>query len=508
MFKILFRIAGFLVLIFSSSPLIGQTDYNLPVRYTINNMYAVPTDKDSAILKEFVYEQHSFKAVLIKDGKKFILPVSSLEELEFNPPEDLHQFWTIQRLKENRYKELTSPKGIDWELGLELDELSQDALTYYERNDALYQDLYLEAYLHALVHRIYPTGIITGLSGLLNVRILKDTSPNAVIFPNGTLLINSGLLSVVKSESELIAVLAHQIAHYVLEHTVKNIKAEEKRRKRAEFLSYLATAATAAVEVGIAANNENYVPGYLTLSIAVIASSISTSINRQLGLDYNREQELEVDLITKELLDFIVIDTNSLSNALLSIYMHSKSRGDIVSPEAPNSITMLAERLKLLGGWDRNEISKNHTIRFSGINSINAQIEYQRLHLPHCLSLVKQNINAGIASGADYLLAAKTMLYLSNDSISNKIALGYLKKSKAFSFANSIELDKVRGIFLDRLGDRGAAKLAFDSYMQNLEKAKIDKEFTWEDYRVIEYLNEEIIWAKQMQRKLIELNPR
>lgn len=506
MFKILCRVVGLIVLFLSSSPLIGQMDYNLPVRYTTTDMYAGPTGKDSAKLKEFIYEQFSYKAVLVKDGEEIILPVSSLGDLEFNDPEDLSQFWTIQRLKGNRYKELTSLKGSDWEIIEELNELSNDALSYYERNDALYRDLYLEAYLHELVYRIYPAGSISGLSGSINVRILKDTSPNAGILPNGTLLINSGLLSVLNSELDLIAVLAHEIAHYVLEHAAKNIKAEEKRQKRAAFLSVLATAATAAVEVGIAVNNDNYRPGYLTLSTAVIASSISSSINKELGMKYNREQELEADLIAKDLLNQIGIDTSSMAKALSSIYNYSNGRGYTVSLGASNSHPAIFDRLELLGGWAEGELSEEHLIRFSAINTFNAQIEYQRLNLQDCLELTLLNIDAGIASGTDYMLAAKSMLYLSNDSSSNKIALGYLEKSRAFSFANSIELEKVRGIFLDRLGNSGAAKVAFDSYIQNLEKAKTNKEFTREDYRIIQYLNEEIIWAKQMQRKLIKLN--
>ena len=505
MLKNLFRIIAVSTIYFSFKPASAQLEFNLPILYN-GDMYSQQQKPDSVLLHRLYYHQGELKLVLIKDEQKFIVSASSVGELEFFPPQGLDEFWKIQCLKEERYKDLVSFRGgFDWDLRLELNELSQDVLAYYEKNDALYRDLYLESYLQELVYKLYPSTALTGLPGFVNIRILKDSSPNAFVFPNGTLIINTGLLSLIKSESELIAVLAHEIAHFVLEHTLKNIRKAEERRKRAEFLSFLATATVGVIEVGLASSNENYSPGALTFSTAIIASSVSSSINEALGMKYSHDQEYEADIVAKEMLNFLGLDPNYLTNVLQAIQNYSVKKGFFTTLQASATHPNISKRISILGSAVQRESDLNYTIRFSAINTFNAQIEFQRLNLQDCLELTLLNIDAGIASGTDYLLAAKSMLYLSNDSSSNKIALGYLEKSRAYSFANSIELEKVRGIFLDRIGNNGAAKLAFDSYIQNLEKAKTNKEFTWEDYRVIQYLNEEIIWAKQMQRKLIKL---
>lgn len=56
------------------------------------------------------------------------------------------------------------------------------------------------------------------------VAIVKDPAPNAVSFPGGHILVTTGLLESINSEAELAFVLAHEIAHVDLEHSLGAIK--------------------------------------------------------------------------------------------------------------------------------------------------------------------------------------------------------------------------------------------------------------------------------------------
>jgi len=69
----------------------------------------------------------------------------------------------------------------------------------------------------------------------LRVRVLRSNEFNAFAAPNGTVFICTGLLSRTVNETQVAAVLAHELGHIVLEHTEKNLL-EMKRRARALVL--------------------------------------------------------------------------------------------------------------------------------------------------------------------------------------------------------------------------------------------------------------------------------
>ncbi len=65
----------------------------------------------------------------------------------------------------------------------------------------------------------------------LRVRVLRSNEFNAFAAPNGTVFVCTGLLARTSNETQLAAVLAHELGHIVLDHTEKNL-AEMKRRAR------------------------------------------------------------------------------------------------------------------------------------------------------------------------------------------------------------------------------------------------------------------------------------
>jgi predicted Zn-dependent protease len=65
----------------------------------------------------------------------------------------------------------------------------------------------------------------------LRVRVLRSNVFNAFAAPNGTVFICTGLLSRVADESQAAAVLAHELAHIVLDHTEKNMAALKRQAR-------------------------------------------------------------------------------------------------------------------------------------------------------------------------------------------------------------------------------------------------------------------------------------
>jgi Zn-dependent protease with chaperone function len=63
------------------------------------------------------------------------------------------------------------------------------------------------------------------------VSVLSSPAPNAMALPGGGILVTSGLLATLQSESELVAVLAHELGHIELSHCLDAVKFELLARK-------------------------------------------------------------------------------------------------------------------------------------------------------------------------------------------------------------------------------------------------------------------------------------
>ena len=57
----------------------------------------------------------------------------------------------------------------------------------------------------------------------LNILVAKNNKPNAFCLADGTFVVNMGLFNVLDNEAQVASVLSHELAHYLLEHTLKSL---------------------------------------------------------------------------------------------------------------------------------------------------------------------------------------------------------------------------------------------------------------------------------------------
>src|SRR5207245_2160787 len=113
-----------------------------------------------------------------------------------------------------------------------------------------------------------------------NFRALRDPQPNAFALPNGSIYVSTGLLALVDNESQLAAVLAHELTHVLRRHSYL-----QNRNNRKKFLTMNVIAAVGA-----------YAPGGVAGAVITIATVVAPFIVMATMYGYSRDLERQADL--------------------------------------------------------------------------------------------------------------------------------------------------------------------------------------------------------------------
>lgn len=443
--------------------------------------------------------------IIITDGSDFSDRVQprNISNFDFIPPNNLKDFWLYQSFVTGTYSNFIN-NGIQYKLR---NELEFDAIRFinslYDKN-LIFSDSYLEDYLYTIVHMIYPERIEDGRPGIINPLVMIDQNPNAFIFPNGTIILTTGLLGILSSVEELIAVMAHEIAHFVLDHSIMNINEMIRQQKRAEFWTTFATAIAGATEIYLALEKDLYFGGNLMYSTAILSTVISTHAIEQLGLRYSRAQENQADIITLQILERLGLNESALGSVLSKIKDYYVTTGDYFALTGEGTHPNIDSRIIRSNFQGEVFYNKEFIRKISLVNTLNAKYEYNGRKFLSCFNLVKSNIEANVATEDDYILMASSILKLFGDDVNTKEALNYLQKAVTLNVNPNPMVHKICGIAYLRLGNLVEAINSLNKYKSYLEQElKVITSINTPGFSsYYEFLNTELYWTRSMIFKI------
>lgn len=196
--------------------------------------------------------------------------------------------------------------------------------------------------------------------------IVNDTEINAFAGPGGYIGINSGLILTAKSESELAAVMAHEIAHVTQRHIARSIE-RERNMKWASLLGVLASISAGTQSTGAAA--------------AIITATQSGVSQSMLG--FSRQHEREADSVGREILTAAGYSTQGMTE-----FMHKLMADHYPSPyedlvdvlsSHPSSASRAAESLDVTLNSQQKRNNKNDPLFYL----IQARISVYSSNNPH-----------------------------------------------------------------------------------------------------------------------------
>jgi predicted Zn-dependent protease len=169
------------------------------------------------------------------------------------------------------------PQGVD-ERGLWM--LVDENERSFRDSTVVINDAPLKAYIQQILCRM------VGAARCQTVRlyIVRDTSFNASMAPNGMMIVHTGLLLRARDEGELAAVLGHEFAHFELRHTLLGF---QQGRKAGDIAAWAGVAGAAAWTYG----------GRNAYDTVRMARSVQ---NAAIGSTYahTRNQERQADLLS------------------------------------------------------------------------------------------------------------------------------------------------------------------------------------------------------------------
>src|ERR1051326_6747997 len=149
----------------------------------------------------------------------------------------------------------------------------------FERDGMVLEDEATNTYLSKIGKSLIPAGL-TLENVTWKFRALREPQPNAVALPNGSIYVTTGLLALMDNESQLAAVLAHELTHVMRRHTYVQNRADRKK--------YLTMNVTQLVA--------SFIPGNAAYAAFVLIATVSPLIVQSMIAGYSRDLEREADL--------------------------------------------------------------------------------------------------------------------------------------------------------------------------------------------------------------------
>jgi len=124
----------------------------------------------------------------------------------------------------DRTLDMITEKGYRNKQRHELEMRSRRYMKLLREHNLLSDDPYLTYYVRTLTDRMKPAHLIDGRTQNIDVVLLQNPAADSYMLPDGTLLVSTGLLTIIHTPDELAAVLAREMVHLVLDHAMTNYR--------------------------------------------------------------------------------------------------------------------------------------------------------------------------------------------------------------------------------------------------------------------------------------------
>lgn len=340
------------------------------------------------------------------------------------------------------------------------------------KSDAIYPDEDLHAYINGVLNNLIARDKEKWGTNI-EVHIIYDSDFNASMYPNGFMLIHTGLLANIDNEAQLATVLGHELTHFLHRHSLKG------QNKKINVNAALSTLRVAAIGASYGLAYSGYDPS----AMSTIHDTIS------LGLvgafyGYSRSQETDADAYGFELIRQAGYDPEESKKAFENMFkaqelLDRKDKTPYFYHSHPKTKSRIENFERYLNSLSRAQLEGQHAIKGEKefmnrikevlLDNLELDLKKNRLKLAkRQLDKYKDSFTEDCRS-----LYFEAMLLLRDGKIDE--AINKLTKSKSLDSDYSNVLKEL-GLQLYKKGEKNKAKENFKRYLELQPNAK-DAEF-------------------------------
>ena len=401
-----------------------------------------------------------------------------------------NQFWA-RKWTQMRQMNMgfSSTNELDWKYAnrSEIDGQSYRYLAELQSTGATYFDPFLQDYITEVLHKVVGLSPIRDRPGTMDLIVIKNSTPNAFAMNNGTILITTGMLSLVRTEAELRGLIAHEVAHVVLDHNLLNYSAAKSRQAFVDFMTVVGAAVgrAAGAKSVSGEGSRQYYQHYITDAViggAAIFHALASGVMDIVGAVYSRNQEKEADIVARDYLKAFGYDGLEYGDLLKRVGEYSPLSGGINNRLIDLEYKRTSNVLKSDTTLDRY---------LCECFVFNASLAIADRNYEIALRDLDRAIATGLAVEEAYLLKAIALRHLDNSKEATLEALGQLEMANKRTTMGYRIVNSERALLYLRLGDPNNAMKALDIYIEQLTQAKSED------------VNDEMRWAKGMRAKCL-----
>ena len=440
-----------------------------------------------------------YQAIIVANGKQLYMPLMDIEEHFQAGKLSKNQFWQLAQLP------LAKHYTQDDNSKLKREQI-QDAEKYieeFEKSELFYNDEALEDYLQCLILEITPDKHAFQQLSMQQplVRIVKSAEPDLMMLSNNTLLITTGLLTALDTEEELIALLSREVCHYLLDHSLIQLKRNFARMNRSMFWNHMGEIIAIAADNYLYERYDYYVPGMAFVAKDLVQGLINLNVDKQLGMDYSKSQEIEADNYALRFLENEGYNPQALCSALHKVkekYLNDKGSGALTRYGKHST---LLDRLNEMGQPQPMPEDRKYLKTTMSVVSYEAVMHDYYKDYTNSQRLAMKNINHSLGTSDDYLMVARSIMKQSNTPASNAECQLYLDKSDILSETENVNITKMRILLLLRENKQVEATEQLKKYKQLLN-IMYQQPSGFEDG---EWIRDEFEWADQQLERIYTL---
>lgn len=478
-----------------------RTDISHPlsIKGTLNKTYqAIPGGSEIELIgisKTSFGESNELLMVTKYGDRSFGVPIKKVKDMTLSP-DDTQSFWDAAFLTNGMYQ-YYDKKGYSYNLREELNNEADEYIKELINSNLLYNDEYIEDYIQSVFIKVAPHKVSKQRPGFSSIRILKSPEPDSYMLPNGTLIITTGLLATLESEEELTAILASEMAHYVLDHQLVNIRKQQVRAERAMFWGSVVQGLAEGVDLYLSERYEYYVPGTVSDCTYLISAAVINGINERMGMLYTDKQMALSDEIAMKYLRLNNIDPAYLSSALKKIWNYHHSQRDFYMLSKQGNYTQLWDRIQLTDN-ETKESDHAYLKKVSSVITSNAIIQMMKKDYEAAAALAQKNVDNEVATDDDYIILAKANMGMYNTPEENERSMELIQKAISMTDIPNVNAYKQEILLLLRMNKQGKGADALRKYIDTLSEIK-KHAVTNDD---VNWAISEINWADKLLQRV------